>query len=610
MSRLRYEQPAACFEEALPIGAGRFGAMVYGEPECELIRLNEDSLWSGGARSRVNPDAREGFAQIRKLIFAGRISEAEQFAFQKMQGCPKDMRHYTPFGDLRVRLTLPEGPATEYSRVLDLDTAVYAVSFRQGGAEFRREIFASAPAQCIMMQFSGDVPFSAAISMDGRLDDYDRNCVLLTEDMPALVYDGSSGGADGIRFCSVCRAVSDDGQIIRCGNQIIAKDTTSLMIVCSMQTSYYHPDAELQDICDADCLAAIRLPFSAQKALHIADYQTLYRRVSLSLPDATLADAMPTDRLLEAAKSKRKDACNALLSLYFCFGRYLMISGSRQGSLPLNLQGIWNTDMFPAWGSRYTVNINTQMNYWCAESCNLSECHLPLFALLRKVMQNGRHTARTMYGLDGFCCHHNTDLWGDTAPQDLWMPATIWPTGGAWLSLHIMEHYRYTCDRVFLAEHFDILYQAALFFSQYLTENNNGQLVACPSVSPENTYRLPNGETGSLCAGAAMDSQIITQLYCDVIEADRILGQHSDLIPLLKEQLGKLPFPQTGRYGQIMEWAEDYDEPEPGHRHISQLFALHPAHQITLRHTPALAAAAAETIRRRMQHGGGHTGWS
>jgi alpha-L-fucosidase 2 len=225
-------------------------------------------------------------------------------------------------------------------------------------------------------------------------------------------------------------------------------------------------------------------------------------------------------------------------------------------------------------------------------------------------MENGRQTAYKMYGCKGFCCHHNTDLWGDTAPQDLWMPATLWPTGGAWLSMHIMEHYRYTLDTAFLRAHFDILHQAALFFTQYLTENKNGQLVTCPSVSPENSYRLPEGEIGSLCAGPAMDSEIITELYQDVIEADRVLDLHSDLVPLLREQLEKLPQPSVGQYGQIMEWAEDYEETEPGHRHISQLFALHPAHRISPRLTPMLAKAASATLSRRISNGGGHTGWS
>ncbi|MBQ5338173.1 MAG: glycoside hydrolase family 95 protein [Oscillospiraceae bacterium] len=610
MPKMWYRHPAACFEEALPVGAGRFGAMLYGEAEAELVRLNEDSLWSGGPRERINPDAKESLGEIRRLILNGQIAEAETLAFQKMQGCPKDMRHYTPLGDLTVRLSLPDGEVTDYLRTLDLSSAAYSVTFRKGGALFSRAVFASHPAQCIILHFTGEQPFSAVLSMDGRDDDFDRNCVLIRDTQPILVFDGCSGGANGIAFCAAIRVIHSDGKVYRRGNTIVAENVHEMTAAISMHSGYYHPDADLLTLCDADCLRASALRYSALSTQHTADYRALFDRVSLTLPDAELTDRIPTDTLLESAKAQHTDACNALLALYFHFGRYLMISGSRPDSLPLNLQGIWNVDMWPAWGSRYTVNINTQMNYWCAESCNLSECHLPLFTLLRKVMENGKQTAREMYGCEGFCCHHNTDLWGDTAPQDLWMPATLWATGGAWLSLHIMEHYRYTGDLAFLRENYDIMYQAALFCSQYLIENKQEQLVTCPSVSPENTYQLPNGATGSLCAGTAMDSQIITELYTAVIEADALLGLHSGLIPLLRVQLPKLPQPTVGQHGQIMEWAEDYDEPEPGHRHISQLFALHPAHRISPRTTPMLADAAAATLQRRLAHGCGHTGWS
>lgn len=301
---------------------------------------------------------------------------------------------------------------------------------------------------------------------------------------------------------------------------------------------------------------------------------------------------------------------NGLMVLYYNFSRYLMISGSRPGSLPLNLQGIWNQDMWPAWGGRYTININTEMNYWTAESSNLSECHLPLFELIEKIRVSGSETAEKMYGCKGFVCHHNTDLWGDSAPQDLWMPATIWPMGAAWLCLHIFEHYEYTLDKEFLASHYDALKEAALFFTDYLTENKNGQLITCPSVSPENTYLTEKGIKGSLCAGPSMDSQIITVLFNDVIKAAKILDKDYSFIKKLQSMLEKIPKPETGKYGQIKEWAVDYDEVEIGHRHISQLFALHPADLITPYKTPRLADAARATLIRRLVHGGGHTGWS
>lgn len=609
MAQLWYRSPAERFEEALPVGCGRIGAMLYGKPDCALLRLNEDSVWSGGPRSRVNPDAKAALPEVRRLLSEGRIAAAEALAFQAMQGCPPNCRHYMPLGDLSVKLTLPDAKIKDYKRSLDLETGVYSVTFTCGGVQYRREVFASYPAQVIVLRQTADAPFSASVSMDGRDDYYDENCIQHDENGAYLRFTGGSGVKEGIRF-SCCTRIHCDGECSSVGNLLTASDTRELTVIFAVRTSYYHPHEDYDALCRSDASNALQTGFDKLKEAHTADYRALYARADLSLPDDAYAEIMPTDALLSAAQSGDMHAVNALLALYFRYGRYLMISGSRPDSLPLNLQGIWNVDMWPAWGSRFTVNINTEMNYWCAESGNLSECHLPLFALLKKVRENGMQTARDMYGCAGYCCHHNTDLWGDTAPQDLWMPATIWPMGGAWLALHAAEHYRYTGDKTFLREHYPLLRDAALFYTEYLTENAQGQLVTAPSVSPENTYLLQNGEKGSLCSGPSMDSQIITELYRDVIEAANILGIDDAILPTLRAQLTRLPQPQIGKYGQIMEWAVDYDEAEPGHRHISQLFALHPAHQISPRRTPELAKAAAATIRRRLTHGGGHTGWS
>lgn len=605
-----FESPAARFEEALPIGAGRFGAMVYGVPEKELLQLNEDSVWSGGPRSRVNPDAKTALPEIRRLIAEGKISAAEKLVFQKMQGCPPNCRHYMPLGDLTAAFTLPAGEISDYRRSLDLETGICTVSFRCGGVQVKREVFASFPAQVIVLRQTADAPFSAEITMDGRDDYYDENNIYYDNNGAFLRFSGGSGTADGIRFSCCTRARCTDGAVTAFGNTLAVQDTHEMLLIFAVRTSYYHPGAELSALAVQDADRALDQSWKTLAASHLADFRTLYDRTDISLPDAALADSLPTDRLLKAAQDGDTHACNALLTLYFRFGRYLMIAGSRPGTLPLNLQGIWNKDMWPAWGSRFTININTEMNYWGAESCNLPECHLPLFDLLRKMHANGTKTAQEMYGCKGWCCHHNTDLWGDTAPQDLWMPATIWPMGGAWLSLHIMEHFRYTGDQAFLAACYPMLHDAALFFTDYLTENAQGQLITSPSVSPENTYQLENGEKGSLCAGPSMDTQIITELYQDVMQAAEILGRDDAILPTLRAQLEKLPKPQIGKYGQIMEWAVDYDEVEPGHRHISQLFALHPAHQISPHKTPELSEAAASTLHRRLTHGGGHTGWS
>lgn len=344
---------------------------------------------------------------------------------------------------------------------------------------------------------------------------------------------------------------------------------------------------------------------------HLADYQALFRRVQLTLetPDEQPSMAQfSTDERLQKMKNGQEDI--ELMALYYQFGRYLLISCSRPGTLPANLQGIWNQEFVPSWDSKYTININTEMNYWPAESCNLSECHEPLFMHLERMRAPGRMTARTMYDCGGFMCHHNTDIWGDTAPQDLYIPATFWPMGAAWLCLHLWEHYAFGQDLDFLKRAYPIMKEAAAFFLDFLIENEKGQLVTCPSVSPENTYILPSGEKGRMCMGPAMDNQILTELFQNCIQAASLLAVDEDFAQRLKETLLRLPPIQVGKYGQIMEWCEDYEEAEPGHRHISHLFALIPGSQIDKRRTPELAKAARVTLERRLANGGGHTGWS
>src|SRR5699024_4313661 len=291
-------------------------------------------------------------------------------------------------------------------------------------------------------------------------------------------------------------------------------------------------------------------------------------------------------------------------------GRYLLISSSRPNSLPANLQGIWNKEILPPWDSKYTININAQMNYWPAEVTNLSETHFPLFDHIEKLKVNGRKTAEVMYGCRGFTAHHNTDIWADTAPQDIHIPATYWPMGGAWLSLHLWEHFLFTQDLKFLETYYPTLKEAALFFVDFLIENDDGYLITSPSVSPENTYIMANGEKGTLAEGPSMDSQILHELFTAVIEADKLLVLDDDFSQELLAMRSKLPQPEIGKYGQIQEWLEDYEEEEPGHRHISHLFALHPGNQISPLDTPELARAAKTTLERRLAHGGAHTGWS
>ena len=614
---LEYSQPAENFDQALPIGNGRIGGMVFGGAEQEVIKLNEDSIWSGGPRHRINPDAQEGLAEVRKLLAEGRIPEAEKIAFSKMQGIPECMRRYMPLGDLSINMDI-SGKVRDYRRTLDISEAVSEVSFTVNGVRYVREVFVSAPDEVMVIRITSSEPSSISLTcdIDGREDYYDDNrpCA---ENM--LLYTGGTGSRDGIFFAACLGAKVKGGELRTIGNTISVNSASEVVLILSVRTSFYGENYEESAKVDAEL--ALRCEWDELYLRHTNDYKELFERVEFSLEDNSSAplSSMTTDQRLDRLNGDELDnkECvrlihdNKLIELYFNYGRYLMISGSRPGTQPLNLQGIWNQEMRPPWGSKFTVNINTEMNYWPAESCNLPECHLPLFDLLERVCENGRLTAREMYGINkGFVCHHNTDIWGDSAPTDKWVPATIWPMGGAWLALHIFEHYEYTLDKEFLADKYHIMKEAAEFFSEFLIEDSEGRLVTCPSVSPENTYLTEQGVKGSLCMGPSMDSQIITVLFNDVIKSAEILGRDKTFAAKLEKLLKKLPQPEVGKYGQIKEWAVDYDEVEMGHRHVSQLFALHPADLITPHKTPKLADAARATLVRRLIHGGGHTGWS
>ena len=603
---LWYKQPAENWDEALPIGNGRLGAMVFGGVHKERYQLNEDSVWSGGPRQRNNKSAIKNLDRVRTLIKEEKIPQAEKLILKAFCGTPVNQRHYMPLGDLEIEQSFePDEEVKDYVRALDVENAVLSVSFKIGDIEYKRECIASYPDEVMAVKYcaSKGESVNLRINIDGRDDYFDDNSPV-SEDM--ILYRGGSGGEDGINFASVIKVIQYGGRVHSIGSSLVAQGCDEVVVLICAQTSYRYPDYREKAFFDIENL--VGKSFEEIKKDHIADYRRYYDRMSLTL-NGNSSESLPTDKRLERVRQKGK-ADNKLFELYLNFGRYLMISGSRKGSLPLNLQGIWNKDMWPAWGSRFTININTQMNYWPAEVCNLSELHTPLFDLIEKMRPNGRLTAREMYNCGGFVAHHNTDLWGDTAPQDLWLPATSWPMGAAWLCLHIWEHYKFTQDKEFLDKKYDTLKEAAEFFVDYLIENDDGKLVTCPSTSPENTYITKSGTKGSVCIGPSMDSQILYELFTAVIEAGKILGRGEVFGKKLCEMRSLLPAPEIGKYGQIKEWAEDYDEEEPGHRHISQLFALYPADMISVRKTPELAKAARATILRRLSHGGGHTGWS
>ncbi|MDE6539711.1 MAG: glycoside hydrolase family 95 protein [Ruminococcus sp.] len=611
---LKYDSPAEDFSWACPVGNGRIGGMIFGKPKNEIIALNEDSVWSGSLRHRVNPDAQEGFAEVRELIKNGNIPEAEHIAFEKMQGVTPDMRRYMPFGNLYIDMEF-NGKVREYSRCLDIADAVAEVSFSVNDIVYTRKIFVSAPDDVMIVHITASQPESVTLScrIDGRDDYYDDNRPY-AENM--ILYTGGMG----ILFAGVLGAKAQGGTIRTIGNKISVRNADEVMIVFSAKTNFYSEN--YIESAEIDAEMALQCEYDELFYRHVNDYRGLFERVEFSLDDNSGDDdiaSLTTDRRIARLRGNEFDnkECqrlindNKLIELYFNYSRYLMISASRAGSQPMTIQGIWNDNMKAPLGSRYSVNFSTQMNYWTAESCNLPECHMPLFDLLERICENGRITAKEMYGIEkGFVCHHNTDIWGDTAPQDIFLPSTIWVTGGAWLALHIFEHYEYTLDKEFLAEKYHIMKEAAEFFVRYLIENEDGKLVTCPSVSPENTYLTADGVKGCLCMGASMDTQIITVLFQDVIKSAEILGKDKTFAKKLTSLIKKLPPIEIGKYGQIKEWAVDYDEVEVGHRHISQLFALYPANLISPHKTPKLADAGRATLIRRLIHGGGHTGWS
>ena len=605
---LWYKKPAENFDQALPIGNGRIGGMVYGNYTDELIHLNEDSVWSGGKRNRNNPDSLKNLDKIRTLLFEEKIEEAQDLAFKHMQGVTPNSRHYMPLGDMFIHIDGIQ-KVENYRRLLDLNNAITITEYTSNDVHYIRTAFVSEPDGVMIVHIEADKPnmISASVHIDGR-DDYFDDCRPYNQN--TILYTGGTGGSTGISFATGLTAVNVGGRLYTQGGSLCVQDATEVTYILSAQTSFRTEDYITSAL--LDCEYASYSTYDEILYRHIQDYQLLFNRVSFNLNDNSDSTCnLPTNERIKRLKDSNlelKD--NQLYALYFNYGRYLMISASREGTLPMNLQGIWNKDMWPAWGCRFTININTEMNYWCAENCNLSECHTPLFDHIERLRPNGRETAKSMYGCNGFVCHHNTDIWGDTAPQDLWMPATIWPMGGAWLCLHLFEHYEYTLDKEFLAEKYPTLKECAEFYVDYLIEDTQGRLVTCPSVSPENTYLTQSGSKGCLCIGPSMDSQIIYVLFSDVIKSAEILGIQDSLIDTIRSMRDRLPKIEVGKYGQIKEWAIDYDEVEIGHRHISQLFALYPADLISPHTTPELSKSARATLERRLSHGGGHTGWS
>ncbi len=597
---LFWNQPAARWDNALPVGNGRLGAMMFGGVSHERLQLNEETVWAGGPRDVINPAGLEALPQIRELLLADRSQEAEQLA-ETMMAVPKRIRPYQSLGDLWLDFA-GHDYHRDYRREIDLDAATARVSYRVNETKVSHELFASAPDDVLVLHLASEaenaLDFSLRLSREA-----DAHCHVDGQD---LVLEGRCEGA-GVHFVAQLRVLTDDGRLETCGDGLYVTGATSATILLAAATDFRgsEPQSEVRTRLDA----AEKLGIEELRRRHVEAHQKLFKRVQLELGETPkwVVDK-PTDERLERLKHGEEDA--HLAALYFQFGRYLLLACSRPGTLPANLQGLWNESLTPPWSSDYHLNINLQMNYWAAEVANLAECHQPLFDFLESLLPSARDTARRLYGCNGAVAHHLTDIWGFTAPADS-VGCGLWPMGLAWSATHGWEHFLFGGDETFLRERaYPPLRECAAFFVDYLVPDERGFLVSGPSDSPENAFLLPDGSKGMLCMGAAMDTQIIREVLDESIRASEILGCDENLRAQWREAMEKLPPHGIGKHGQLMEWSHDWDEVEPGHRHVSHLFALHPAAQITHSSSPELLQAARVTLERRLANGGGHTGWS
>lgn len=591
---LWYARPAREWLESLPFGNGRLGGTVFGGVDQERIQLNEDTIWSGAPYDPANPDTPAALKEIREHLFAGRQKEAEALTLKSAMGKPLRMSNYQTLGSVMLDFPTP-GAVRGYRRSLDLETAIATTTYQVDGVTYTREVFASAPGQAVVVRLSADRPGRISFSASLATPFADAS-IQLEDGRLALLGSGSAfnGKPGQIRFKSLLAARNEGGTLTRAGARLKVDQADAVTLLVTAGTSFVNyrdasadPDARAR----RDLEAALRRPYAELRKRHVADYRALFARVSLDLGGAAQA-AVPTDERIRAFDGSD----SALAALYFQFGRYLLISSSRPGSQPANLQGIWNDALTAAWGGKYTININTQENYWPAEVTNLAECAEPLFQLIRDIAVTGRRTASVMYQARGWVTHHNTDIWRATPPIDA--AVGMWPTGGAWLTSHLWEHWQFSRDRAFLAGIYPILKGASEFFIDTLVaEPRQGWLVTAPSMSPEH---------GGLVAGPTMDMSILRDLFDQTAQAAELLGIDAEFRSTVLATRARLAPYQVGRYGQLQEWLQDIDGEHDRHKHNSHLHGLYPGAQITPDDPRVYAAARHSLITR----GSGGTGWS
>lgn len=609
---LFYEQAAENWEQTLPIGNGSLGAMIFGGVKQEKLGLNEESLWSGYKHDKNRAEAYEYLGKVRELVFAEKYVEAEKEVQKHMLG--EYNESYLPMGNLNIAFSHDER-VTDYKRILDLEESLVQVSYKANGVSYKREYFASYPAQMIAMKFQADQPvLEMEISFESQLFhkvSADEVGLLIKGQCPEHVDpnyirgpEGIIQGDRGMRFEGSVKVRECDGNVTVTEEGVIRITGASVAVLTV--------EAKNIDRIDRRENTGGNFAYEQVKREHIADYQELYQRVELYLGEQP---QLPTDKRLERLKQGQED--NGLYGLYFQYGRYLLIASSRKGSLPANLQGIWSWEYQAPWSSNFTTNINTEMNYWHAQSCNLKECMEPLFDYAERLCEEGKKTAKTHYGCRGFVHHHNGDYWASTNPagigfgeeggRDYSVTWSMWPMGGAWMCSEFFKYYEYQQDENFLRERaHPILKEAALFLVDWLVERN-GEYVTCPSTSPENRFKTADGDS-CVTAACAMDLELIREVFDSFKKTCDILKLEDELLKEIEERLERLAEFKIGSKGQLLEWDKEFEETEPGHRHISHLYGLFPSELFA--GDDRLKEACRKSLEIRLENGGGYTGWS
>ncbi len=602
--KLWYDHPATQWVEALPIGNGRLGAMVFGDPCKEIIQLNENTVWAGQPNRNDNPEAKDALPEVRKLIFEGKYKEAQNLVDEKFISKTSHGMPYQTVGNLELFFPGHEN-YSDYYRELDLEKALTTSRYRVNGINYTTEVFASYPDQVIIVRIFGDktgvVNFSATMTRPSKSN-------ITTKGNDELILSGITSDHEtvkgAVQFATHIKILTHGGiaSASESSLHVFDADTATIYIsIASNFVNYSDISGNAFERASAYLQHALKKDYKQIIDDHIKDYRQYFKRVNLNL-GTTDAEKNPIDVRLQQFSGGNDPQ---LVTLYFQFGRYLLISSSRPGGQPANLQGIWNDKLFPPWDSKYTVNINTEMNYWPSEVTNLSEMNEPLVTMVKELSQSGQKTAKDMYGMRGWVLHHNTDIWRINGPVDgaFW---GMWPMGGAWLCQHLFDKYEYNGNKDYLESVYSAMKEASLFFLDFLTEEPEHKwLVVCPSVSPENSPTVH--PEFSISAGTTMDNQLVFDLFTKTIKAAEILRKDKGLVKKMKNALKRLPPMQIGQWGQLQEWMHDWDNPNDHHRHVSHLYGLYPSNQISLYRTPELFSAAKTSLIAR---GDESTGWS